>query len=145
MTRSLPLSLVDSVGGTDSAGAIRADASVGVLIRVYDPAMCCSTGVCGPGADPALLRIARDLRWIEKHGATVERFGLAQDPAAFVANPRIAGLLQAFGEAALPAVLVNGDVLCHGRYATRDELVAALTPHATRPPNPCSQPGSGCC
>ena len=27
-------------------------------IEIFDPAMCCSTGVCGPGVDPELLRMA---------------------------------------------------------------------------------------
>ncbi len=30
-------------------------------IQVYDPAMCCSTGVCGPEVDPVLVRFATDL------------------------------------------------------------------------------------
>lgn len=95
-------------------------------VSVYDPAMCCPTGLCGPGVDPALLAIVRDLRWLEKHGVTVQRFGLSQQPAAFVAQPLVADLMQAFGDQALPATLVNGEVLCHGRYPSRDEIVAAL-------------------
>ncbi len=31
-------------------------------IEVFDPAMCCSTGVCGPQVDPDLARFAADLR-----------------------------------------------------------------------------------
>ena len=131
MARFLPLSPLDSAK-TDSTAATGLDDSLEGSVTVYDPAMCCSTGVCGPGADPALLTVARDLRWVEKHGAMVQRFGLAQDPSTFAANSRIARLLQAFGDAALPAVVVNGDVLCHGRYASRDELVAALRPRSTR-------------
>ena len=55
-------------------------------VEVYDPAMCCPTGLCGPGVDPALLTIARDLRWLDKQGVTVHRFGLAQEPDAFASN-----------------------------------------------------------
>lgn len=25
---------------------------------IFDPAMCCSTGVCGPSVNPELLRVA---------------------------------------------------------------------------------------
>jgi len=39
-------------------------------VTVFDPAMCCPTGLCGPGVDPALLVIARHLRWLEKQPAT---------------------------------------------------------------------------
>ncbi len=95
-------------------------------VQVFDPAMCCPTGVCGPGVDPALLAVARDLRWLTAQGVSVARFGLTHEPAEFVGNPRVAGLMQAFGDAALPAVLVNGLVHWYGRYPTRDELVEGL-------------------
>lgn len=117
-------------------------------VQVFDPAMCCPTGVCGPGVDPALLALARDLRWLESKGVSVERFGLAKEPAAFAANPRIAGLLQAFGDAALPATLINGAVLVHGRYPTRDELVTGLGAPSSDSPSAgpgCCGPGSSCC
>jgi hypothetical protein len=129
-------------------------------VAVYDPPLCCPTGVCGPGVDPALLTLARDLRWLEAQGVAVERHSLSQAPQAFVDQPRVAGLMQAFGDGALPAVLVNGAVLCHGRYASRDELVAALTTAESAPapavvglrPRGASlptasgcEPGSGCC
>ena len=27
-------------------------------IEIFDPAMCCSTGVCGPSVNPELIRVA---------------------------------------------------------------------------------------
>jgi hypothetical protein len=117
-------------------------------IAVYDPAMCCSTGVCGPSVDPEVLRVVRDLQWIEGKGATVQRFNLSQEPGAFVENPRVAGLLQAFGDKALPVTLVNGDVLAHGHYPSRDELLSAVneapTTAAESEASTC-EPESGCC
>ncbi len=136
MARSLPLGPTDA---TPDEPSIDAGQTLAGIVHVFDPAMCCPTGLCGPGVDPALLTISRDLRWLAKHGATVERSGLAQEPDAFIAQPRVAGLMQAFGDQALPAVLVNGEVLCHGRYPSRDELLAALapaTPAAPAAPTP---------
>lgn len=97
-----------------------------VTVSVYDPAMCCSTGVCGPGVDPKLMEVSRDLAWLENQGVAVERFNLAQEPKAFVENGRVSGLMQAFGDRALPAVVVNGEVHSHGGYPSRDELVEAV-------------------
>jgi len=176
MSRSLPLNTPDAttVSSADPNGRAPAATATPALtgtVAVYDPAMCCPTGVCGPGVDPALLQLARDLRWLAAQGVTVERFGLSQEPQAFVANPRIAGLLQAFGDGALPAVLANGAVLAHGRYPSRDELVAALGAAVSAPETPSKtapaaarpagrraitilgdadggsscEPGSGCC
>lgn len=118
------------------------------VVQVFDPAMCCPTGLCGPGVDPALLALARDLRWLESKGVSVERFGLSQEPGAFAGYPRVAGLLQAFGDAALPATLVNGTILLHGRYPTREEFASALGPSPSEPAKSqadCCAPGSGCC
>ena len=119
-------------------------------VSVYDPAMCCSTGVCGPSVDAALLSMARDMRWLEAQGITVARFNLSQQPGAFVENPRVAGLLQAFGEQALPVTLLNDTILVYGRYPSREELTNALlnsTKEQTSQDasNSCCEPGSGCC
>jgi len=56
-------------------------------IQVFDPPMCCSTGVCGLEVDPALVRFAADLEWLKESGVDVERFNLSQEPAAFVGKP----------------------------------------------------------
>ncbi len=56
-------------------------------VQVFDPPMCCATGVCGPEVDPALVRFASDLEWLKSSGVEVERFNLAQQPAAFVGQP----------------------------------------------------------
>lgn len=145
MGRSLPLS--NAPEAADAGGPLTGS------VAVYDPAMCCPTGLCGPGVDPALLALARDLRWLEKQGVTVERFGLSQQPDAYLKQPRVAGLMQAFGARALPVTLVNGELLDHGRYPSREEITAALrgaptatSPRSTSKPGGCGcAPGSDCC
>ena len=113
-------------------------------ISVYDPAMCCSTGLCGPGVDPQLLQVARNLRRFEAEGITVERFNLAQQPDAFVQNRKVAGLLQAFGEKALPVTLINDDIFVYGRYPSRDEVVAALVQQREQEPVAAQNADGGC-
>lgn len=93
-------------------------------IEVFDPAMCCSTGVCGPTVDPALSRFAADLDWLSAQDVAVTRYNLAQQPAAFVAQPLVTAALETDGEGALPAVLADSKVVSQGRYPTRDELAA---------------------
>jgi len=113
-------------------------------ISVYDPAMCCSTGLCGPGVDPQLLQVVRNLRRFEAEGITVERFNLAQQPDAYAQNRKVAGLLQAFGEQALPVTLINDDVFVYGRYPSRDEVVAALVQQREQEPVAAQNAGGGC-
>ena len=58
-------------------------------LEVFDPAMCCPTGVCGVEVDPVLAQFAADLKWVEAHGVAVARYNLGQEPQAFAANPAV--------------------------------------------------------
>ena len=92
------------------------------MIQVYDPPMCCSTGVCGPDVDPKLVQFAADLKWLAEQGVTVERFNLAQTPIAFAENEIVRAALAEKEEAALPLVLVDGKMAVSGTYPTRADL-----------------------
>ena len=56
---------------------------------VFDPPMCCSSGVCGPVIDPTLPRFAADLSWLVGQGVVVERYNLSQQPQAFAMNENV--------------------------------------------------------
>ena len=96
-------------------------------LDVYDPAMCCSTGVCGPQVDPVLVRFAADAKWLQEQGVEVRRFNLSQTPAAFVENETVRQALTEKGEGALPLLLVDGQVLASGHYPERSQLSDALS------------------
>lgn len=91
-------------------------------IQVFDPALCCSTGVCGVDVDQALVSFSADVEWARQHGARIERFNLAQQPLAFAGNATVRGFLERSGQDALPLVLVDGEVALAGRYPARAEL-----------------------
>ena len=116
-------------------------------IQVFDPALCCSTGVCGTDVDQALVTFAADVEWARRQGAAIDRVNLAQDPAAFTANPTVLALLQRSGQSALPVVLVDGEVAMAGRYPQRAELAgwAGLSTTRTIPVATSSCSGPDCC
>ena len=91
-------------------------------VRVFDPAMCCSTGICGPSVDPKLARFAADLDWLAGQGADVERFNLGQQPGAFAEDAVVREVLETKGDAGLPLVKVNGEIKSSGVYPSRAEL-----------------------
>lgn len=95
-------------------------------LQVFDPALCCSSGVCGTDVDQKLVDFSADVDWAKQQGATIERFNLAQQPMAFADNAAVKDLLQKSGEAALPVVLVDGQVMLSGSYPTRDVLAQWL-------------------
>src|SRR5450759_3373972 len=91
-------------------------------VEVFDPSMCCATGICGPSVDPVLPRFAADLDWLKEHGIQVTRHNLAQEPAAFAATAAVQAALTERGTDCLPLILVEGRIVSHGTYPTRAEL-----------------------
>lgn len=115
-------------------------------LEVYDPAMCCSTGVCGPDVDPALVAFAADLKWISEQGVAVQRYNLGNDAQAFAANPIVVKELQA-GTERLPIIAVDGKIVSTGVYLSRSQLVEKLGLKAapSDASASCCSPKSGCC
>lgn len=91
-------------------------------IQVYDPAMCCNSGVCGTEVDQQLVTFAADVDWAKQQGAQIQRFNLAQQPLEFANNQAVRGFLERSGQEALPLTLVDGEVALAGRYPNRTEL-----------------------
>ena len=92
------------------------------ILEIYDPPMCCSSGVCGPEVDPALPRFAADLEWLKGQGVPVERFNLAQEPSAFTQNELVKRTLAESGNDCLPLILFDGGIVSRGVYPSRGEL-----------------------
>jgi hypothetical protein len=114
-----------------------------VTLRVFDPAMCCSTGVCGPSIDPDLARFAADLEWLRKQGVTVQRFNLSQQPGAFADTPAVKEAL-ARGPEVLPLILAGDRVVVEGAYPSRETL-AALAGVVVKKLETAAVPSAGCC
>ena len=92
------------------------------MIQVFDPALCCSTGVCGVEVDQALVGFSGEMDWARANGVQIERFNLAQQPMAFAEAPVVKAFLERSGEEGLPLILVDGEVALAGRYPRRAEL-----------------------
>ncbi len=58
-------------------------------IHVYEPAMCCSTGLCRPTRDQRLVTFTADVAHVREDGGRVVRRNLASDAAAFVADETV--------------------------------------------------------
>lgn len=93
-------------------------------VQIFDPAMCCSTGVCGPSVDPELTRVAAAVQALEKKGANIQRFQLTNDPEKFAENQEVTKVLTEKGPDALPIVLVDDQVKKVGTYPTNEEFSA---------------------
>ncbi|HCI51735.1 MAG TPA: arsenical resistance operon transcriptional repressor ArsD [Gallionella sp.] len=89
-------------------------------LQIFDPALCCSTGVCGTEIDQSLVNFSADVDWLKHSGGQIERFNLAQQPMDFVNNAVAKAFLERSG--VLPLIVVDGEIVLAGRYPTRDEL-----------------------
>ncbi len=95
-------------------------------IEIYDPAMCCSTGLCGPVVDPVLVKVNDTVLALKKQGVAVERFNLSQQTKEFVTNKTVADLLHKNGKKVLPITMVSGSVFKTGAYPSYEDLCKAL-------------------
>jgi len=96
-------------------------------IQIFEPGLCCGTGICGVDVDQQLITFSADMDWVRTEGGDVTRFNLAQEPLAFAENDVARSFLHAAGEEALPVVLVDGATVLTGRYPTRVELARWAT------------------
>lgn len=114
-------------------------------VEIYDKAMCCSTGVCGPEVDPVLPKFAADLDWLTSQGHSVVRFNLSQDPAEYANHGIVKQMLADEGVECLPLVFVDGRIVSRSDYPSRDNLAmwtgTSLKPKSALP----LADGGGCC
>lgn len=95
-------------------------------MQIFEPAMCCSTGICGVGVDPELLRISTVLNTLDKKDIKVERYNLSSAPQEFVSNQVINEFINTKGVDELPVTILEGEVIITGRYPTNDEFIKFL-------------------
>lgn len=89
-------------------------------ILIYDPAMCCSTGVCGASVDKELLRIAAVVENLKQQGADITRFNLASQPEDFIRNQAVQSRLQEEGPEVLPITIVDGEIVKTKEYPANE-------------------------
>jgi len=95
-------------------------------MQIFEPAMCCSTGLCGVGVDQELLRISTVLNTLEKNGVKVERFNLASAPQEFVTNKVVNKLIMEKGVDELPVTIIDDEIVITGRYPQNEEFINLL-------------------
>jgi hypothetical protein len=101
------------------------------VIELFDPPMCCPTGLCGPALDQTLLDVSEMIMTLEAEGAPVERYQMTSHPHKFMQNNDVMRLVREQQMAALPITAVHGQVIKVGAYPTLAELRAALNGSVT--------------
>jgi len=93
-----------------------------VDVEIFDPPMCCPTGMCGPTIDQTLLDLNEMLMTLESKGVSVARYQMASHPNMFLSNTEVMKIVREKQMAALPIVVVHGKVIKVGGYPTKAEV-----------------------
>lgn len=113
-------------------------------MTIFEPAMCCPTGLCGVGINPDLMRLASVIDNLKKNGVKVERYNLNSAPQQFIQNAEVNKLINEKGTDILPIFMFDNKIEITGRYPTNAELIM----HLNIPPEfleaPKAQGGCGC-
>lgn len=114
-----------------------------VEIKLFEPAMCCASGVCGPAPDQELIRVNSDVEKLKQNGIKVLRYNLTSAPNAFVRHEEVMHKIKSEGESALPITLINNEVVKSGNYMSSDEVADIIVVHDLQ--NSCCGPNDNCC
>lgn len=118
-------------------------------LKIYEPALCCATGVCGPSVDPELLRVTMLVNQIKTNGGQIERYNLKDNPMVFVTEKKINDLLNSEGITALPITTLNDEVIKTGAYLSDEEMLEHLNIQIKEPAFKMNNTGcggsDGCC
>lgn len=95
-------------------------------IVIFDPPMCCSSGLCGPNPDQTLIDLQSLVTELQKSGVEVERFIITQSPEKFKENPEVIKLIQDNDLKILPVTTLNGKVVKKSSYPTPSEFSSWL-------------------
>jgi len=111
---------------------------------IFEPAMCCSTGVCGPGVDRQLLRVSTVINNLKNNGVIVERYNLSGNPQIFVDNKIINEMLNESGVEVLPITVVDDVVVKTKTYPTDEEFSNLLDVTVSSLKSAIKKPSKGC-
>lgn len=111
-------------------------------LTIYDPAMCCSTGICGADVDQNLVNFAADLDWLKSQGIAVRRINISTEPSEFISNAKVKAILESDGVEGLPVILVDDETRSTSRFPDRAELAGWVDVKFTAV---AAKPSTGCC
>jgi hypothetical protein len=96
------------------------------VVELFDPPLCCPTGLCGPTLDQTLLDVNEMILALQAEGLAVARYQMTGQPQAFLSNPDVMRLVREKQMAALPIIVVRGQVVKVGAYPTLSEIKTFL-------------------
>ena len=96
-------------------------------LTLYEEAMCCSTGVCGPDPDDELVEVSAALDQLEEEfDVDVSRANMQHNIEEFLETQQIADLVEEHGPSILPITVVDDEIVSKEAYLSYDELASTI-------------------
>ena len=96
-------------------------------LTLYEEAMCCSTGVCGPDPDDELVEVSAALDQLEdEFDVNVSRANMQHNVEQFLETQQIADLVEEHGPSILPITVVDDEIVAKEAYLSYDELASTI-------------------
>lgn len=92
------------------------------MLEIFEPSLCCDSGVCGPEPDKALIELQNSIQLLKKVGVETKRYAINHAPLVFVQNVVVRDFIKANGPSKLPIVLLDGKIIKTESYPTINEL-----------------------
>ncbi len=97
-----------------------------VRVELFDPPLCCPTGLCGPTLDQTLLDVSEMVQSLKDSGVGIERYQMTSHPHVFLKQPEVMRLVRERGMEAFPITVIAGRIIKVGAYLTHQEMDQAL-------------------
>lgn len=95
---------------------------------IFEGAMCCSTGICGPNPDKELIDINEALKKLsaEYPELKITRASLSFNAQLFLQTKEIRDMVKANGPSILPITMIDGKIVMKQKYPKYEELKELL-------------------
>lgn len=99
-----------------------------VKLTIYEEAMCCSTGVCGPDPDTELVEVTHAIDKLEEEFTDIEitRANMSNDIERFLEHEDVSAAVESNGPSVLPITTVDDQIIAKGEYLSYDELATTV-------------------
>jgi len=96
---------------------------------IYEGAMCCATGICGPEPDMKLIEFNETLAKLQNEFSELKviRAGMTSKISMFLENKEIFSVLKENGPAILPIITLCGKIISKQKYLPYAEFRALIS------------------
>ncbi len=98
-------------------------------LLIFEGTLCCSTGICGPEPDKALIQLNDDVKRLAKEFPKdiINRASLSFNAQAFLEYPEVLKLIKEKGTGILPITVLDGKILAKQNYMSYQQMKEALS------------------